>query len=99
MRGTPMLVFLFILYFGLPMMGIKLSAITAACIGFGLNSAAYIAEINRGALNSIDHGQWESYKALNMTYWQTMQKIIIPQAIHISVPTLSSDFMIIMKAT
>jgi len=99
MRGTPMLVFLFILYFGLPMMGIKLSAITAACIGFGLNSAAYIAEINRGALNSIDHGQWESAKALNMTYWQTMWKIIIPQAIRIAVPSLTSVFMDVLKAT
>src|SRR5690625_6595750 len=54
MRGTPMLVFLFILYFGLPMMGLKLSAITVACIVFVINSAVYIDEINSGVLNCID---------------------------------------------
>lgn len=99
MRGTPMLVFLFILYFGLPMTGLKLSALTAACLGFGLNSAAYIAEINRAALNSIDQGQWESAKALNLSYWQTMQKVIIPQAVRIAVPSLTSVVMDILKAT
>lgn len=99
MRGTPMLVFLFVLYFGLPMIGLKLSALTAACLGFSLNSAAYIAEIIRSALNSIDHGQWESAKALNLTYWQTMRKIIFPQAIRIAVPSLMSVFMDILKAT
>src|SRR5699024_8034895 len=99
MRGTPMLVFLFILYFGLPMTGLKLSALTAACLGFGLNSAAYIAEINRSALNSIDHGQWESAKALNLSYLQTMQHVIFPQAVRIAVPPLTSVVMDILKAT
>src|SRR5690625_7216424 len=66
MRGTPMLVFLFILYFGLPVVGIKFTALTAASLGFGLNSAAYIAEVNRASLNSVDQGQWESAKALNL---------------------------------
>src|SRR5690625_2891174 len=73
MRGTPMLVFLFILYFGLPVIGIEFTAIVAASLGFGLNSAAYIAEINRSSLNSIDRGQWESAKALNIGYLQTMR--------------------------
>lgn len=99
MRGTPMLVFLFILYFGLPMIDIKLTALTAASLGFGLNSAAYIAEINRASLNSIDPGQWESAKALNLSYWQTMRKIIFPQAIRIALPPLTNVFMDIVKAT
>lgn len=99
MRGTPMLVFLFILYFGLPVIGIEFSAIVAASLGFGLNSAAYIAEINRSSLNSIDRGQWESAKALNLGYWQTMRKVILPQATRIAVPPLTNVFMDIVKAT
>src|SRR5699024_12588281 len=79
MLCIPMLVFLFILYFGLPMIGIKMTAFVAACLGFGLNSAAYIAEINRAALNSIDVVQWESAKALNMNATATLFSIILPQ--------------------
>ncbi|MGX4670329.1 amino acid ABC transporter permease [Cerasibacillus sp. JNUCC 74] len=99
MRGTPMLVFLFILYFGLPVIRVELTAITAACLGFGLNSAAYIAEINRASLNSIDKGQWESAKALNLTYWQTLRKVILPQATRIAIPPLTNVFMDLVKAT
>jgi len=99
MRGTPILVFLFILYFGLPVIGLELSALLAASLGFGLNSAAYIAEINRSSLNSIDNGQWESAKALNMGYWQTMIKVILPQATRVAIPPLTNVFMDIVKAT
>ncbi|WP_100012457.1 amino acid ABC transporter permease [Lentibacillus sediminis] len=99
MRGTPMLVFLFILYFGLPVVGIEFSAVVAASLGFGLNSAAYIAEIDRSALNSIDQGQWESARALNMSYWSTLRKIILPQATRIAIPPLTNVFMDIVKAT
>ncbi|HIS28413.1 MAG TPA: amino acid ABC transporter permease [Candidatus Avamphibacillus intestinigallinarum] len=99
MRGIPMLVFLFILYFGLPMIGIKMTAFVAACLGFGLNSAAYIAEINRAALNSIDVGQWESAKALNMNATATLFSIILPQTVRIAVPPLTNVFMDMVKAT
>lgn len=99
MRGTPMLVFLFILYFGLPMVGIKLTALMAASLGFGLNSAAYIAEVNRASINSIDRGQWESARALNLTYMQTLRLVIIPQATRIALPPLTNVFMDIVKAT
>src|SRR5690625_2217844 len=99
MRGTPMLVFLFILYFGLPIVGIQFDAVTAASLGFGLNSAAYIAEINRASFNSIDEGQWESAKALNMSYGQTMRKVIFPQAIRTAIPPLTNVFMDIVKST
>lgn len=99
MRGTPILVFLFILYYGLPIIGIQFDRLTAACLGFGLNSAAYIAEINRSSFNSIDEGQWESAKALNMSYWLTMRKIIFPQATRIAIPPLTNVFMDIVKAT
>lgn len=99
MRGTPMLVFLFLLYFGLPVIGIELSALNAACLGFGLNSAAYIAEINRSSLNSVDQGQWESAKALNLTYWTTLRKVILPQAVRIAIPPLTNVFMNLVKST
>jgi len=99
MRGTPILVFLFILYFGLPVVGVELTAITAAIIGFGLNSAAYNAEIYRSSLNSVDKGQWESAKALNMPYWLTLRKIILPQATRIAIPPLTNVFMDLVKAT
>lgn len=99
MRGTPIIVFLFILYFGLPVIGLNLSAILAASLAFGLNSAAYIAEINRSSLSSIDQGQWESAKALNLSYWQTMHKIILPQATRIALPPLTNVFMSIVQST
>lgn len=99
MRGTPMIVFLFLLYFGLPVIGINLSAFTAAFLAFGLNSAAYIAEVNRAAINSIDEGQWESAKALNLSYWSTMRLIILPQAIRVAVPPLTNVFLSIVKGT
>lgn len=99
MRGTPILVFLFILYSGLPVIGIQLSAFLAASLAFGLNSAAYIAEINRSALSSVPGGQWESATALNMGYWQTMWHIILPQAIRIAIPPLTNVNLDLVKAT
>ncbi|MFG6118848.1 amino acid ABC transporter permease [Thalassobacillus sp. B23F22_16] len=99
MRGTPILVFLFILYFGLPVVGIELTATMAAVLGFGLNSAAYIAEINRSSLSSVDGGQWESAQALGFSYWQTMRRIILPQATRIAIPPLTNVFLDLMKAT
>ncbi|WP_068677679.1 amino acid ABC transporter permease [Oceanobacillus sp. Castelsardo] len=99
MRGTPMLVFLFILYFGLPVVGIELNAISAAILGFGLNSAAYIAEINRSSLSSVDNGQWEAARSLGLGYGTTLRSIILPQAIRIAVPPLTNVFMDVVKAT
>ncbi|UOR13420.1 amino acid ABC transporter permease [Halobacillus amylolyticus] len=99
MRGTPILVYLFVLYFGLPVVGITLSASMAAIIGFATNSAAYIAEINRSSLNSVDHGQWESARALGFSYWKSMRRIIMPQATRIAIPPLANVFLDILKAT
>ncbi|WP_371069234.1 amino acid ABC transporter permease [Sediminibacillus sp. JSM 1682029] len=99
MRGTPILVFLFILYFGLPVAGVELTAYAAAVLGFGLNSAAYIAEVNRSALNSVPRGQWESAHALGFSYWQTLRRIILPQAFRIAIPPLTNIFLDLVKAT
>lgn len=99
MRGTPMIVLLFLLYFGLPVIGIDLSAFASSVIAFGLNSAAYIAEVNRASINSIDRGQWETATALNLSYWKTMRLIIIPQATRIAIPPLTNIFLSIVKGT
>mgnify|MGYP005847271667 CR=1 FL=1 len=99
MRGTPILVFLFILYFGLPSVGIEFTAYQAAVLGFGLNSAAYIAEINRAALNSVDDGQWEAALTLGLPYGKTLRGIILPQAARIAIPPLTNVFLDLVKAT
>ncbi|KMY43929.1 cysteine ABC transporter permease [Bacillus sp. FJAT-27916] len=99
MRGVPILVILFILYFGFPVIGIEFTAIQAAVIGFSLNSAAYIAEINRSAIKAIDHGQWEASQSLGLTYWQTLGGIILPQAVRIALPPLSNVMLDLIKAS
>ncbi|SDD33270.1 cystine transport system permease protein [Terribacillus halophilus] len=99
MRGTPILVFLFILYQGLPVVQIRLDAFTCAVLAFGLNSAAYISEVNRGALNSISYGQWESAYALGLNYWQTLTRVIVPQAARVAMPPLTNVFLDLVKAT
>jgi L-cystine transport system permease protein len=99
MRGTPLLVILFILYFGLPMLGIELKPLTAAIIGISVHFSAYSAEIIRSAISSVPKGQWEAAETLRMTYWQTMRRIILPQATRIALPPLSSVFMDIIKGT
>lgn len=99
MRGTPILVFLFILYAGLPVIGIELSAFLAATLAFGLNSAAYIAEINRSSLNSVQKEQWESAKAINLGYWKALHLVILPQAVRIAIPPLTNVYLDMVKAT
>lgn len=99
MRGIPMLVFLFLLYFGLPNVGIEFGALTCALIGFSLHSAAYMAEIIRSALTSVNKGQWEAAGALGLTYWQTMRLIILPQATRIAIPPLSNVLLDLIKAS
>lgn len=99
MRGTPMLVFLFLIYFGLPAVGLEFTAFQSALIGFGLNSAAYIAEVNRSALSSVDHGQWEAAYSLGLGYHSTLIGIVLPQAIRIAIPPLTNIFLDLVKAT
>lgn len=98
-RGTPLLVQLFILYFGLPVIGITLTPTLAGLIGLSLNVGGYSAETIRGALLSIPKGQWEAAQSLNMTYWQTMRRIIIPQATRVALPSLANTFLSLVKDT
>lgn len=99
MRGVPVLVILFVLYFGFPLIGIEFTAVTAAIIGFSLNSAAYMAETNRAAIQAIDRGQWEAAFSLGLTYWQTFFGVILPQAVKIAVPSLINVFLDLIKGT
>ncbi len=96
-RGTPLLLQIFVIYFSLPSIGIQLNNFVSAVIAFGLNSGAYLAEIIRAAILSIDKGQMEAGKALGMTYAQTMFKIIIPQSYRRLLPPLGNEFIMLLK--
>lgn len=99
LRGTPMMVQLYFLYYGLPKLGVNLSAYQASIIGLSLNIGAYMAEIIRGGILAIDKGQFEAAKALGMNTWQTMKRIIIPQTVRIILPTLGNEFITLLKDT
>jgi polar amino acid transport system permease protein len=98
-RGTPLLLQLFFIYFGLPAVGITFSPLTAALLGLGLNYSAYLAEIIRGAIQSIEHGQMEAAKAIGMTYSQAMRRIIVPQTYKRLMPPVGNEFIALIKDT
>ena len=98
-RGTPLLVQLFIVYFGLPIIGIALDVWSAAIITFSLNIGAYASEAVRAAVLSVSKGQWEAATSLGMSYAQTLRRIIAPQAARISLPPLSNIFISTLKDT
>jgi ectoine/hydroxyectoine ABC transporter permease protein EhuC len=96
-RGTPLLVQLFLWYFGLPEVGIRLSALVAAVAGLGLYSGSYQTEILRGAIASIDRGQFEAARTLGLTPWQTMRHVVLPQAFLRALPPLGNEFVALVK--
>ncbi len=98
-RGIPLLLLLFVLYFGLPHYGIHLDAIATAILGFGLNYAAYEAEIYRSAITSVSVGQWEAGRALGMTESTTFRRIILPQALQTALGPMTNDFVALFKDT
>lgn len=98
-RGTPLLLQLFFIYFGLPVIGIKFSRFTAASIAFTLNYGAYLTEIFRGGLQSVDNGQYEACKVLGMSYYQTMRRVIIPQALRRVMPSTCNESISLVKDT
>lgn len=98
-RGTPLLVQLFILFYGLPSMGITLNPFPAAVIGFTLNVGAYSSEIIRAAIQSTPKGQWEAAFSIGMTKSQAMRRIILPQAVRVSLPPLGNSFISLVKDT
>ncbi|MEI4803471.1 amino acid ABC transporter permease [Bacillus sp. NPDC077411] len=98
-RGTPLLVQLFILFYGLPTIGITIDSFPAAIIGFSLNVGAYASEIIRASILSIPKGQWEAAYTIGMSYPQALRRVILPQATRVSIPPLSNTFISLIKDT
>lgn len=98
-RGTPLLVQLFIIFYGLPSIGLMIDPIPSAIIGFSLSVGAYSSEVVRAAILSIHKGQWEAAYSLGMTYWQALRRVVLPQAARVSIPPLSNSFISLVKDT
>ncbi|NMP36964.1 MAG: amino acid ABC transporter permease [Clostridiales bacterium] len=99
-RGTPMVVQLLVFYYvALPLMGINLPSVTVAIAVFGLNSGAYISEIMRSGIQSVDYGQTEGGRSVGLSFSTTMLKIVIPQAVKNILPTLGNEFIALIKET
>lgn len=100
-RGTPLLLQLMILFYGIPLIfeGVNLPSFLVGVIAVGLNSAAYVAEIYRGGIQSVDQGQFEAARSLGLNKWDTLKMIILPQATKNILPTLGNEFIVIIKET
>jgi L-cystine transport system permease protein len=99
MRGTPLLVQVFIVYYGLPSIGIEFSPITAGILSLTLNVTAYMSETLRGSINAITQGQWLAGTSLGLTRQQTLRYVIGPQALRAAVPSLSNSLISLIKDT
>jgi polar amino acid transport system permease protein len=96
-RGTPLLVQLFLLFFGLPQFGLLLPAFVCGVLGLGIYSGAYVSEIVRGSIQSIERGQMEAARSLGMSYGTAMRTIILPQALVRMIPPLGNEFIALIK--
>ncbi len=99
MRGTPLLVQIFVIYYGLPSIGIEFDPLTAGVLALSLNSGAYLSESLRGAIASIGSGQWRASFSLGLGYWQTLQYVVLPQALRVAVPSMSNTLISLIKDT
>lgn len=99
-RGVPLIVLAFFVYFGIPLAtGIRLSALVAGIIALSLNAGAYMAEIVRAGIQSVDKGQMEAARSLGLPYGTSMRKVILPQAIRTMIPSIINQFIITLKDT
>ena len=99
-RGTPIVVQLLLAYYVIcPLIGVELGSLNTCVIVFGLNSGAYVSEMMRAGIQSVDYGQMEAGRALGMSYFATMMKIIVPQAVKNILPTLGNEFIALIKDT
>jgi polar amino acid transport system substrate-binding protein len=97
MRGTPLLIQLFLIYYGLPQIGIRLNPFFAGILGLGLNYAASESENYRAGIQSIPKGQTEAAQALGMSRWQSLRHIVLPQALRVVIPPVTNDFIAMFK--
>lgn len=99
MRGTPLLVQLFVIYYGLPSVGIEFTPVTAGILALSLNAGAYLSESLRGAIRSIGIGQWRASYSLGLTYGQALRFVVLPQALRVAVPSMSNTLISLIKDT
>lgn len=98
-RGTPLLVQMLLVYFGLPSIGIALDPVSSALTALTLFSASYLSENFRAGIMAVDRGQWEAALAMGMGYWSAMKRIILPQGLVIAIPTVGSRLIALVKDT
>lgn len=98
-RGTPILIQIFIVYYGLPDYGIRFGPLTAAFIALSINVGAYLSETFRGAILSVSKGQTEAAFSLGLSPWQTMQRVVLPQAARVAIPPMGNTFIGMLKET
>jgi polar amino acid transport system permease protein len=96
-RGTPLIVQIFVIYLGLPQMGIVISAVPAGIIALGVNYGAYMTEIFRAGIQSIGRGQIEAANSIGMTYVQMMKRVVLPQALRLIIPPTGNEFIAMLK--
>ncbi|SEN14392.1 cystine transport system permease protein [Duganella sp. CF517] len=99
MRGTPLLVQMFVIYYGLPSVGIEFTPVTAGILALSLNSGAFLSESLRGAIGAVSTGQWAASYSLGLGYWSTLRHVVLPQALRIAVPAMSNTLISLIKDT
>jgi cystine transport system permease protein len=98
-RGTPLLVQLFVIYYGLPSVGIEFTPVTAGVLALSLNAGAYLSESLRGAIQGVNLGQWRASYSLGLSWWQTLHHVVLPQALRMAVPAMSNTLISLIKDT
>jgi cystine transport system permease protein len=98
-RGTPLLVQLFVVYYGLPSVGIEFTPVTAGVLTLSLNAGAYLSESLRGAINAVAVGQWRAAYSLGLGWSQTLRHVVLPQALRVAVPSMSNTLISLIKDT
>ncbi|MDB5949243.1 MAG: transporter permease [Massilia sp.] len=99
MRGAPLLVQIFVIYYGLPTVGIEFTPVTAGVLALSLNAGAYLSESLRGAIDSVKRGQWRASFSLGLGDWQTLGHVVLPQALRVAVPSMSNTLISLIKDT
>ncbi|MGW6454901.1 amino acid ABC transporter permease [Streptomyces sp. NPDC055078] len=98
-RGTPLLIQIMLIYYGLPQLGIMIEPIPSTILALTVYAAAYLSENFRAGIIAVDRGQWEAANSMGMPYWRTLRRIVAPQAVRVAMPPIGSRFIALMKDT